>query len=170
MRLYIGTYTRIPPGTLHRPEAIFCYDLDSNGKWTSAGVTGGVHNPSCLAFHPFRQYLYSVSETGDSADDRSGGAASFRVEPGGSLTLLNQQVTHGAAPCYVSTDRTGRWLFAANYHSATLTVFPILADGSLAPACQVIQHLGHSIFSPNQDHAHAHSILPDPANRFVLAA
>lgn len=171
MRLFIGTYTRTTLDGNHRPEAIFTFDLDpQTGKLAPVSIASGVHNPSYLAIHPTQKYLYSVSETGDSPDERSGGAAAFRIQPDGSLALLNQQVTHGAAPCYVSTDRTGRWLFAANYHSATLTIFPIQANGALSPACQVIQHEGHSVFSPNQDRAHAHSILPDPANRFVLAA
>lgn len=171
MRLFIGTYTRTAPGGAHRPQAIFTFDLHpQTGRLAPVSIAGGVHNPSYLGIHPTRKFLYSVSETGDTPEERSGGAAAFRIQLDGSLALLNQQVTHGAAPCYVSTDRAGRWLFAANYHSATLTVFPIQADGSLAPACQVIQHEGHSVFSPNQDRAHAHCILPDPANRFVLAA
>ncbi len=171
MQLYLGTYTRTTPGGAHRPEAIFQFDLDpATGKLTPLGVTCGVRNPSYLAFSPNAAHLYAVSETGDTPGERSGGAAAFKVEADGSLTLLNQQVTHGAAPCYVSTDRGGRLLFAANYHSGTLTVFPILPGGALAEASQVIQHQGHSVFSPNQDSAHAHSILPDPANRFVLAA
>lgn len=171
MRLYIGTYTRTTPGGDHRPDAIFQFDLDAeSGALTPTGVTCGIRNPSYLAFNPQRSCLYAVSETGDSPQQRSGGAAAFAVQPGGGLALLNQQVTLGAAPCYVSTDRTGRWLFAANYHSGTLTVFPIQPAGSLAPACQVIQHQGSSVFSPNQDSAHAHCVLPDASNRWVLAA
>ncbi len=171
MRVYFGTYTRTTPGGAHRPEAIFQYDLDENtGALTPLGITRGVRNPSYLCFNPALTHLYAVSETGDTAEERSGGAAALQILPDGSLTLLNQQVTHGAAPCYVSTDRSGRLLFAANYHSGTLTVFPIRPDGALEGASQVIQHQGRSVISPNQDSAHAHSILPDPTNRFILAA
>ena len=59
---------------------------------------------------------------------------------------------------------------AANYASGSLTVIPVRADGSLEPASQVIQHAGAGPVADRQEGPHAHSILPDPSGRYVLAA
>jgi 6-phosphogluconolactonase len=61
---------------------------------------------------------------------------------------------------YVSTDRTGRYLFTASYGGDKLAVSPIGENGLIeADAIQVIP-----------TGRHAHSILPDRSNRFVYAA
>lgn len=60
---------------------------------------------------------------------------------------------------YVVTDRTGRWLLSASYGGNKVAVNPIGADGLVQPPSQVVPT------PPN-----AHSILPDPSNRFVFAA
>jgi len=61
---------------------------------------------------------------------------------------------------YVSTDRTGRYLFTASYGGDKLAVSPIGEDGLVeAEAIQVIP-TGRN----------AHSILPDRSNKFVYAA
>ena len=59
---------------------------------------------------------------------------------------------------YISTDRTGRFMFAASYPGHKLTVSPIDAQGILQPTQQILP-----------DHKNAHSILVDKQNRFVLA-
>jgi 6-phosphogluconolactonase len=59
---------------------------------------------------------------------------------------------------YISTDRTGRFMFAASYPGHKLTVSPIDAQGIIQPTQQILP-----------DHKNAHSILVDKQNRFVLA-
>jgi 6-phosphogluconolactonase len=59
---------------------------------------------------------------------------------------------------YISTDRTGRFMFAASYPGHKLTVNPIAANGVMQPTQQILP-----------DHKNAHSILVDKQNRFVLA-
>ena len=61
---------------------------------------------------------------------------------------------------YVSTDRTGRYLFTASYGGDKLAVSPIGENGLVeAESIQVIP-TGRN----------AHSILPDRSNKFVYAA
>lgn len=61
--------------------------------------------------------------------------------------------------CYLSTDATGRALFSASYGGGLIAVNEIGPDGVAGDPVQVIP-------TPPK----AHSILPDPANRFVYAA
>lgn len=88
----------------------------------------------------------------------------------GLLAPLNQQLTHGEGPCYVSVDSAGKWLLAANYRSGNVAVFPIQADGRLGAATSVVQHQGGSVHPERQAGPHAHSVIPDPANQYVLVA
>src|SRR5262249_33363030 len=59
---------------------------------------------------------------------------------------------------YLSTDRTGRFLLGASYPGHKLTVNPIEPRGTVHPPQQGL---------PN--YPHAHSILVDADNRYVLA-
>jgi 6-phosphogluconolactonase len=82
---------------------------------------------------------------------------------------LNQQSSEGAGPCYVSVEKTGKFLLVANYGQGSAAMLPIQPDGRLAPASDVIQHRGSGIDPGRQEGPHLHSILPDPANRYAFA-
>jgi 6-phosphogluconolactonase len=170
--VYIGTYTRSAPGEPHRAEGIYAYRLDSvTGALSFVGAARGLANPAFLALDPQRRFLYSVCEV-EKPDSRPIGAVSaFAIDRlSGLLAPLNQQLTHGEGPCYVSVDSTGKWLLAANYRSGNATVFPIQADGSLGAAASVVQHQGSSIHPERQAGPHAHCVIPDPGNRYALVA
>ena len=85
----------------------------------------------------------------------------------GVLSYINSQGAGGPGPCHVKLDATGRYILAANYHGGSVCVLPVEDDGSLGPASDFIQHEGSSVNPRRQDEAHAHSINPDPQNRFV---
>jgi 6-phosphogluconolactonase len=67
-------------------------------------------------------------------------------------------------------DRTGRALLVANYVGGNIALLPIQSNGALAPAASVVQHTGKGPNAERQEAPHAHCIIPDPANRFALAA
>jgi 6-phosphogluconolactonase len=82
--------------------------------------------------------------------------------------LLNKVNSGGAHPCHLTTDRTGRWLFVANYTGGSVAVFPISEDGSLGGAAQVVEHAGASMADPaRQEAPHAHSVDISRDNRFL---
>jgi 6-phosphogluconolactonase len=161
--VYVGTYTQTTPGAAHRREGIFVYGMDAlEGGLTLLSAAESGPNPSFLAFHPKRPFLYAVNELAE------GGVSAFAInQASGELTRLNHQPTHGSAPCHLTCDPTGKWLLVANYGSGNLTVLPILPDGQIAPPTDLIQH--RSLDEGARD-AHAHSVTFDPGERFVLAA
>ncbi|MCC7048813.1 MAG: lactonase family protein [Alphaproteobacteria bacterium] len=86
-------------------------------------------------------------------------AAAFAIDPGtGKLRHLGNGLLADSM-AYVVTDRSGRWLLSASYGGNKVAVNPIGADGVVQPPAQIVPT------PPN-----AHSILPDPSNRFVFAA
>lgn len=163
---YIGTYTR------GKSEGIYVYRLDpSTGALTLSSKTADVKDPSFLAIHPQKRYLYSVNELGVVDGKPAGGVSAFAIDPKtGALTLLNQQPSHGAAPCHLSVDATGKWVIVANYTSGSASIFPIQADGRLGEASDVVQHQGSSVNPRRQTGPHAHSVTIDPANRYAFVA
>src|SRR5207253_9606817 len=97
-RVYIGTYTGGPS------RGIYLLELDlASGALTSRGLAGESVNPSFLAVHPSRRFLYAVGETGDFDGQKSGAVSAFTIDAAsGTLSLLNQQPSRGQGPCYVT--------------------------------------------------------------------
>lgn len=163
--VYVGTYTS------GKSEGIYLYRLKlSSGELKHVATTSGVVNPSFLAIAPSRRYLYAVNEVEEFAGKKSGALSAFAVDQRtGELRLLNQQPSLGGAPCYVTVDRSGRFVLVANYAGGNVAVLPVRSDGSLGEASDVKQDLGSSINAERQEGPHAHCIVLDPATRFAYA-
>ncbi len=172
MLVYVGTYTSTPPYARGRAEGIYVYRLDPvTGALTPVRTIPGIVNPSFLALAPGGRYLYAANEVPE-LDGQPGGAVSaFVVDPAtGDLAYLNRQPSHGEDPCHLSVEATGRFVLVANYTSGSVAMLPIGDDGRLGPATEVHQHAGSSVNPERQRGPHAHSITPDPTNRYALVA
>jgi 6-phosphogluconolactonase len=165
--LYIGTYT--DDG---RSKGIYRAKMShGTGALTLIGVAAETTNPSFVIGSRDGKSVYAVNEVGDVDGKPAGGASAFaRERPSGALRATAKQDTHGTFPCYASTDRTGRFLFAANYGSGNVAMFPIARDGTIGAASAVIQHRGTGPNKERQEGPHAHCVIPDPANRFLLVS
>ena len=165
--LYVGTYTEGG-----RPDGIYLIRMDRrSGKLRRVGSVDAGANPSFLAIHPNGRVLYAVNEVEKYNGRATGAVSAFAIASNtGALTRRNEQPSEGGAPCFVSVDRSGQVLLVANYVGGSIALLPIQADGSLAPATHVVQHTGSGPNAARQDAPHAHCIVADPSNRFVLAA
>jgi 6-phosphogluconolactonase len=165
--LYVGTYTEAG-----RSDGIHLVRMDRrSGKLRLVTSVDAGPNPSFLAIHPNGHILYAVNELDKYRGKPTGAVSTFAIAPDtGALTRLGEQLSEGAAPCYVSVDRSGRVVLVANYNGGSVALFPIQTDGSLAPAVQVVQHTGSGPNTERQASPHAHCIVTDPSNRFALSA
>lgn len=161
---YVGTYT-----SGKKSEGIYFYELDLlSGELRHRATTSGVVDPSFLTLAPNRRYLYAVNEVEEFGGKKSGAVSAFAIDrQTGGLSLLNQQPSLGGSPCYVTVDRTGRFVLVANYSGGNVAVLPIHKDGSLREATDMKQNSGKSINAERQDGPHAHCVELDPANRFA---
>jgi len=166
-RVYIGTYTNTG-----KSQGIYAYRFNSDsGKLDPEGLAGQANNPSFVAIHPNRKYLYAVSEVSTLNGEKTGGVSAFSIDSKtGKLTPLNQVASRGSGPCYVSVDATGKAALVANYNSGSVALLPIKADGSLEQASTFDQHEGKGADPKRQGGPHAHSIIQSPDNRFALSA
>lgn len=166
VRVYFGTYTN------ELSKGIYSSTLNpATGKLTPAELAAEAKNPSFVAIHPNRKFLYAVSEVEDSQGKRGGGVSAFAIDSAsGRLQLLNQQPSMGAGPCHLVVDAAGKNVLVANYGGGSVAVLPVTSDGQLAPPSSSIQHQGSGIDKQRQAAPHAHSINLDFANRFAFVA
>lgn len=165
MLIYIGTYTGV------KSKGIYVSRFNgATGQLAAPELAAATTNPSFVALHPNRRFLYAVSETGMLHGKRTGTVSAFSINAQtGQLALLNQESSGGMGPCHMAVDGAGKCLLVANYGSGSIAALPIQATGALAEPGTIIQHQGSSVNPQRQAGPHAHFITPDPANRFALA-
>lgn len=163
-RLYVGTYSR------RGSEGIYIVQLDrKTGALSIAGTAKNNENPSFLALHPSKNYLYAVNEASGGAG--AAGANAYDIDKTtGALQLLNQQVTDGAGPCYISLDKAGKMAFVAAYGGGVFTALPVAADGKLGTLVERVKYAGNNPANPRQDAPHAHSATVSPDGKQVYVA
>jgi 6-phosphogluconolactonase len=164
--IYVGTYTE--EGS--KSKGIYAYRFDpTTAEITAIGLVAETVNPSFLAVHPNGHFLYAVNEVSKYKDQSSGAISAFAIDrANGKLTLLNQVPSRGADPCYVTLDRTGKYVLIANYTGGSVAVFPLLEDGRLGEASASVQYQGHGTNPERQEGPHPHSIDSSPDNHFAL--
>ena len=157
--LYVGCYTH------ESPVGIRVYDSsDPSGRLVEHSEVEGIEYPSFLTAHPGGGVLYAVSETAPSGD-----LVALRINPvDGSLVVIDRVSSHGSAPCYVSVDASGRYLYIANYLSGNIAVYTLDDDGRFGDLVATHQHRGSGP-SARQDGPHAHCLLPNPGGDAVYA-
>ena len=178
---YVGTYTGAV-GSGSNGEGIYRFEMDaSTGELAHRKLVAKTPDPSWIAIHPSKKYLYAANEVSD-YHGNSGSVSAFAIDAGsGDLTALNVVSSEGAGPCFLSIDASGKYAFVANYGGGTTAVLPILESGLLGAAVDIhrdSEHLGgtQATHSPagsyavsGHDAPHVHMIAPDPQGKFVLA-
>jgi 6-phosphogluconolactonase len=163
---YVGTYTE--NGSKSKGIYVYRYDAGTQ-EITSLGLAAETTNPSWVAIHPNGHFVYAVNEVQKYKGPNSGGVSAFSLDPAtGKLTLLNEVSSRGADPCYITVDKTGKYVLVANYTGGSIAAFPISDDGKLSEASAFVQHTGHGANPKRQEAAHAHSIDLSPDNRFAF--
>lgn len=183
--VYVGTYTGAV-GNGGSGEGIYLYTMNvETGEFSLVKLAAKAESPSWLALHPSQRFLYSINEVTDFPGSRGkgGSVSAYEIDPmSGDLRLLNKVSSEGPGPTHLSVDRSGKYVFVANYDGGSVAVLPILASGELGPATDFHQDAGsigprQSTNAPQPNFAisghngpHAHMIQPSLDNRFVLYA
>jgi len=159
----VGTYTG-KTGS----KGIYAFDFDASaGKLIAKGLAGETESPSWVAIHPSGKFAYAANEAG-----KQSMVTAFSLDAKtAKLTQLNQLSALGEDPCYLSLDKTGKYLFSANYTSGNVVVYPILPDGKLGQPTANVRDAG--VLGPNkerQEAPHAHWVQISPDNRYVFVS
>jgi 6-phosphogluconolactonase len=164
--VFFGTYTG------KGSDGIYAYRFNPvKGELNPVGLVAKTDNPSFITIDSAGRFLYAVNELDTFQNQPSGAVSVFAVnKESGSLTLLQQISSQGAAPAHLSIDKSGRYLMVANYNGGNAVVFPIQSDGKLGRHTAFIQDVGSGVNSERQAGPHAHFIQTTHDNRFIMIA
>ncbi len=176
--LYAGTYTGFkyimhgnPTGESHSEGIYVSRFRPATGDLTDARLAAKISNPSFLAIAPDHRFLYAASEDplslGPARDHESYISAYAIDSKTGDLRLLNTVPSGGTSTCYLSVDKTGKYVLTASYGSASISVLRVRGDGSLGGEAAFVKHIGHSA-TQTQAHPSSNDVSPD--NRFAIVA
>lgn len=152
IKMVVGTYT--DAGS----QGLYSFSFDQS-TGTASGITSlKVDNPSYFTFSKDGRNIYAVSEKNNATAVLN----SIGYDPvNGTFAFKNSQLTHGADPCYVATD--GKIALTANYSGGTISVFPILKNGTLGKSLLQVgsKKGGPDRSRQNTPHAHCAIFAPD---------
>ena len=160
--LLVGTYTT------GKSEGIYVYDFSSNtGDFDSVSMIK-TSNPSYLAISPDEKFVYAVNENENKGN--GGRVTAFAFDKaGGKLSFIDQQFSGGDDPCYISVDKTNKWIAVANYTSGSLSVLPINQIGGVDSAVTLIHHAGKGVNKERQEGPHVHCTVFSKDNKYLFA-
>ena len=157
---YVGCFTSEKRKARGKGVAVFRIDADS-GQWSFVHACDAIHNPHYIALDRSEKFLYSAH--GDSSEI----GAYARDAASGRLTFLNSQQTGGDNSSTVAVDRSNRFVVLAN--GPGVAVFPINADGTLAPHSELVIPPGEpGPWRKEQFGPHPHQATFDLSGRFVV--
>jgi 6-phosphogluconolactonase len=179
--VYFGTYTGftymregLPWGGSHSKGIYVSRFHPSTGELSKPEVAAELVNPAFLAVHPNQRFLYAATEDPLSVGpnfDHASYVSSFEIDQNtGKLRLINTMPTGGTSTCYLSIDKTGRYLLFANFGSSSVTVLRINDDGSVGAQTAFMKHIGSGRDPAFQSKAHPHSIDVSADNRFAVVS
>lgn len=174
---YVGTFTQdAPGGTAGGPSAegiyVFAVD-DADAVWTPVQVVAS-ENPSFLALHPKRPYLYAANEIDTYLGMQTGTVEAYSIDATtGMLTLLNRQPLSlsqsGAAPAHLGVTPDGKYVVVALYGGGAYALLPIGLDGRLDSVSDLHIVSGKGVHTTRQEAPHPHMVAFDAEGGFVLA-
>jgi 6-phosphogluconolactonase len=155
-------------------KGIYVSRMDAaTGKLSEPELAAENPNPSWIAIHPNRRYLYAVNERMAAGGKvLPGEASAFAIDRRtGKLTSINRVETRGGQPCHIAIDKTGRMAMVANWATGSTAAFPIGKRGELGASTSFSQHEGErsGAPAPGRPQVHCHSVVVTPDNRFLLS-
>ncbi|MFY0713301.1 lactonase family protein [Seonamhaeicola sp. NFXS20] len=129
--LFVGTFTD------KDSKGIYRFDFNTKtGELNNKILSIEAVSPSFLDYSPDKKFIYSVNKTGTENDYIS----SYRINPNGTLSLINSVSSNGKNPCHISINKTGNKAVVSMYTAGKVSVYNINTDGSLNQASQVFNH------------------------------
>jgi len=157
---YVGCFTTEKRKARGKGVAVFRID-PATGKWAFVDACDAIPNPHYVCLDHTQRFLYSAH--GDSSE-----IGAYAIDKqSGKLKFLNRQPTGGDNSSTVMPDPGNRYIVLAT--GPGVAVFPVNADGSLAPRSDLVIPKGKpGPFRDEQHGPHPHQATFDPTGRFVV--
>lgn len=181
--LYVGTYTGFKyvhhsrtygVGESHSQGIYVSRFHAATGELSPPELAAEIVNPSFLTISPNHKFLYAVIEDPYSLGpplDHASYVSAFAIDHAtGHLRLLNTVPASGTSTCFISMDKTGRYVLVSNFGSGSTSVIRVRDDGSLGELTAFMQDVGHSVNRSIQFEPHTHSVVVSPDNRYAIVS
>ncbi len=174
--VYFGTYTEFKlPSFNHlmksQSKGIYVSRFrPDTGEISTPELAAETVNPSYIAIHPNQRYLYAVVEDPLALGNLRDKASSIRAfainRATGKLGPLNTVPAKGGSSCYITVEKSGKYLMVANFTTGSIVVWRLKEDGSIGEQTGFMQHTGKSalLFGPR-----AHWVGLSPDSRFAVS-
>jgi 6-phosphogluconolactonase len=143
----------------------------ASGVLQDAKPAAQLPGSSFLAVSPNGKFLYALDDHLSQNGKKTGGLSAFEIAGNGALKHINS-ATMGGVACHLSTDVSGRWLFAAAYSAGDIAVFSLDENGAIGEMRTRIQHAGKNELqgadAKRQNAPHPHQIFVSPDNTRVF--
>ncbi len=150
--IYIGTYTKKEGHVNGQAEGIYTvYQNPETGALKMGETVANVINPSFVKTSGDNKNLYAVSELGP-GDGSSGLIYSYKINEDDSLEQIGSISTESFAPCYIAEDKSGQFVFVANYVGGVVMMYQKNTDGSLKKLQKI------SLENPEKSNRHSVNI------------
>ena len=157
---YVGCFTTAKRKARGKGIALFSID-PATGAWTFVEACDAIPNPSYICLDRTQRFMYSAH--GDSSEI----GAYARDPQTGKLKFLNKQNTDGDNSSTVEVHSGNRHVLLST--GPGVAVFPINADGSLAPYTDLVIPEGEpGPFRDEQHGPHPHQATFDPTGQFAV--
>lgn len=121
----------------------------------------GVENPSFVITNRAQDLVFAVEETNE------GKIKSYAFDRAtNTLTLIDEQPTFGAHPCYIALSPDEHIVVVGNYSGGNFSAYKV--DEGKLTHIQTVQHEGSSINSARQNQSHVHSVVFHPEGKYIL--
>jgi len=156
--LLVGTYTSAGS------HGIYVCKFNRDGSFSIID-SAKAEDPSYLTISDDKKFVYAVNEV----NGKEGAVQAFSFDSkNGKLTELNRLPSAGIAPCYVSIDISGKWVFAGNYVSGTASMYSVDENGALKTRTDVVTHQGKGPDSTRQEGPHVHATVLSRDEKFLF--
>ena len=156
--LFVGSFTTPNEQGVEKADSIYILQMDQQtGALSRKGAITNVSNPSYLAIHPNKKYLYAAERPNGKTG--FGWVSTYNIE-GDTPEKIDSVSSQAYGACYVSVDNSGKFVLLANYFEVVAS-FGIEANGGLTEALSAKKHTKASPpATGRQETAHPHMILP----------
>jgi 6-phosphogluconolactonase len=165
--LFIGTYS------VRDSKGLYACEADAaTGALTlleEPVLTEPAINPTFLACRG--NWLYAVSELGDSDAPRPGALTGFHLQGHTGALKRGPSIPCGrGSPCHVLVFDEGRRLAVSQYKTGELYIIALAPDGAPDRLESVFRTESHGPVTGRQDAPHVHSAFESPDGSFLYSA
>ena len=113
-------------------DDISAFSIGVTGQLTALGKANAGNQPTAIVVDPSGRFVYAANQTDNTISQYTISGASLPT-PGALAPMTPATVATGNGPTAIAVDKTGTYVYVANYFDDTVCAYKIGAGGALSP-------------------------------------